>query len=131
IERIGASGIPIITALNKIDLLSETEIQEKFEKLKDKAPKPVLTSALYGLNLNQLKEIIAKTLRNFVQASFALPLSNEAMPLLSWLFSRTDVQEVRYEGDTAYVTFEAVPWFAEKVKSRVEELGGKIGSFKY
>ncbi|MEM3153721.1 MAG: GTPase HflX [Candidatus Bathyarchaeia archaeon] len=131
IERIGASGIPIITALNKIDLLSETEIQKKFEKLKDKAPKPVLTSALYGLNLNQLKEIIAKTLRNFVQASFALPLSNEAMPFLSWLFSRTDVQEVRYEGDTAYVTFEAVPWFAEKVKSRVEELGGKIGSFKY
>ncbi len=131
IERIGASGIPIITALNKIDLLSQTEIQEKFEKLQDKAPKPVLTSALYGLNLNQLKEIIAKTLRNFVQASFTLPLSNEAMSFLSWLFSRTDVQEVSYEGDTVYVTFEAVPWFAEKVKSRVEELGGKIDSFKH
>jgi len=70
-------------------------------------------------------------LRNYVQVSFSLPLSNEAMPFLSWLFSRADVQEIRYEGDEAHVTFEAVPWFAEKVKSRVEELGGKVESFKH
>jgi GTP-binding protein HflX len=131
IEHIGASGIPIITALNKIDLLSEMEAQEKFEALRDKTPKPVLISALYGLNIDKLKEEIAKNLRNYVRASFSLPLSNEAMPFLSWLFSRADVQEIKYEGDVAYVTFEAVPWFAEKVKSRVGELGGKIESFKY
>ena len=131
IEHIGASGIPIITALNKIDLLSEMEAQEKFEALRDKTPKPVLISALYGLNIDKLKEEIAKNLRNYVRASFSLPLSNEAMPFLSWLFSRADVQEIKYEGDVAYVTFEAVPWFAEKVKSCVGELGGKIESFKY
>jgi GTP-binding protein HflX len=131
IERIGASGIPIITALNKIDLLSEEEIQQKFEKLKEKAPKPVPISALYGLNIDQLKEEITRTLRNYVKASFTLPLSNEAMPFLSWLFSRADVQEIKYGGNIAYVTFEAVPWFAEKVESRVEELGGKVESFKH
>jgi len=131
IDRIGASGIPIITALNKIDLLSETELQQKMENLKERAPKLVPISAIYGLNLNQLKEEITKTLRNYARASFRLPMSSEAMPFLSWLFSRTDVQEIKYAGDEAHVVFEAVPWFAEKVKSRVEELGGKIESFQY
>jgi len=130
-DRIGASGIPIITALNKIDLLSETELQQKMDNLKERAPKPVPISALYGLNLNQLKEEITKTLRNYARASFRLPMSSEAMPFLSWLFSRADVQEIKYAGDEAYVVFEAVPWFAEKVKSRVEELGGRIESFQY
>jgi len=131
IDRIGASGIPIITALNKIDLLSETELQQKMDNLKERAPKPVPISALYGLNLNQLKEEITKTLRNYARASFRLPMSSEAMPFLSWLFSRADVQEIKYAGGEAYVVFEAVPWFAEKVKSRVEELGGRIESFQY
>ena len=130
-DRIGASGIPIITALNKIDLLSETELQQKMDNLKERAPKPVPISALYGLNLNQLKEEITKTLRNYARASFRLPMSSEAMPFLSWLFSRADVQEIKYAGGEAYVVFEAVPWFAEKVKSRVEELGGRIESFQY
>ncbi|MEM3054830.1 MAG: GTPase HflX, partial [Candidatus Bathyarchaeia archaeon] len=55
IEHIGASSIPIITALNKIDLLSETEIDQKIEKLKGKTSKPMPISALYKINIDQLK----------------------------------------------------------------------------
>jgi GTP-binding protein HflX len=131
IERIEASSIPMITALNKIDLISEMEIQQKMEKLEEKAPKPVPISALYKFNIDQLKEEIAKKLRNYVQASFSIPLTDEAMPFLSWLFNRADVQEIKYVDNVAHVSFEAVPWFAEKVKSRVEALGGKIESFKH
>ncbi|MEM2103267.1 MAG: GTPase HflX [Candidatus Bathyarchaeia archaeon] len=131
IERIGASGIKIITALNKIDLLSETELRQKLEILKEKAPEPVPISALYSLNLDQLKEEINQNLQNYVQASFYLHLTNEALPFLSWLFSRVEGKEIRYLDDEAYVVFEATPWFAEKVKGRVEQLGGKIESFKY
>ncbi|MEM3578889.1 MAG: GTPase HflX [Candidatus Bathyarchaeia archaeon] len=129
IDRIGASGIPIITALNKIDLTSEEELQQKMEMLKDKAPKPVPVSALYGFNLNQLKEEITKTLQSYARVSFRLPMTNEAMPFVSWLFSRADVQKIEYAGNETYVVFEAVPWFAEKVVSRVKQLGGKIESF--
>lgn len=131
IERIEASSTPIITALNKIDLLSQMEVQQKMEKLEGKAPKPVPISALYKLNISQLKEEIAEKLRNYVQASFSIPLTDEVMPFLSWLFNRADVQEIKYVDNVARVVFEAVPWFAEKVKSRVEELGGKIESFKH
>ncbi|MEM2674872.1 MAG: GTPase HflX [Candidatus Bathyarchaeia archaeon] len=131
INRIGASGIPIITALNKIDLISEIELQEKMDMLEGKAPKPVPISAIYGINLDQLKEEITKTLHNYARVSFRLSMTSEAMSLLSWLFSRADVQEVNYTGGEAYVVFEAIPWFAEKVVSRVKELNGTIESFQH
>ena len=126
IERIGASGIPIITALNKIDLLPETEIQRKFENLKEKAPNPMPVSALYKTNLETLKQETLKILKNYVRASFTIPLTNKTMSFISWLFKRTDIHTVKYTDNSAYVVFEAIPWFAEKVKSNVEGFNGKF-----
>ncbi len=130
INRIDASGIPIITALNKIDLISGDELQQKMDMLKDMAPKPVPVSALYRLNLDQLKEEITRTLQSFVKASFHLPVTDETMSFISWLFNRADIQKIEYAGNEVYVVFEAVPWFVEKVVGRVKELGGKIESFQ-
>ncbi|PIX31593.1 GTPase HflX [Candidatus Bathyarchaeota archaeon CG_4_8_14_3_um_filter_42_8] len=126
IERIGASGIPIITALNKIDLLPEIEIQQKFENLKEKAPNPMPVSALYRTNLDLLKQETLKMLKNYIRASFNIPLTNETMSFISWLFKRADVQTIKYADNSVYLVFEAIPWFAEKVKSRVEEFNGKF-----
>ena len=42
IDRIGASGVPVITALNKIDRLTEEEAKQKFEELKDETKNPIL-----------------------------------------------------------------------------------------
>lgn len=126
IERIGASGIPIITALNKIDLLPEIEIQQKFENLKEKAPNPMPVSALYRTNLDLLKQETLKMLKNYIRASFNIPLTNETMSFISWLFKRADVQTIKYADNSAYLVFEAIPWFAEKVKSCVEEFNGKF-----
>lgn len=127
IERIEASGIPLITALNKIDLLSETEIQQKLQSLREKAPNPVPISALHKINFDPLKQEILKKLKNYVQASFTIPLTSETMSFISWLFNRADVQKIKYTEDNfAHVVFEATPWFAEKIKKRVEEFNGKI-----
>ena len=126
IERIDASGIPIITVLNKIDLMSEAEISQKLEKLKEKSTKTVAISALHKTNLDQLKQEILKLLENYVRASFTVPLSNETMQFMSWLHANADVKKIEYTGDSADVVFEASPTFAEKVKSRVERLEGKF-----
>ncbi|MEM3725668.1 MAG: GTPase HflX [Candidatus Bathyarchaeia archaeon] len=126
IERIGAAGVPIITAFNKIDLLSEGEIQEKLEKIRGKAPTPVPISALYKINIDTLKSEILKRLENYVRASFTAPLTSETMPFISWLFNRADVHTVKYGDDSVHVVFEAIPWFADKVKKKVEEFGGKF-----
>jgi GTP-binding protein HflX len=128
IERIGASGIHIITVLNKIDLLTEAETKQKLEALKAKTKNPILISALQQTNLELLKQEILKKLEDYVHASFSVPLTNETMPFMSWVHERADVQEVKFLSASVQVTFEANPLFAEKVRKRVEELDGKFGT---
>jgi GTP-binding protein HflX len=124
IQTIGATGVPIVTALNKIDLLKEDELQEKTSSLKGLAPNPVPVSALNGINIPLLKQEMMRYLKQYVQASFSIPLKSDYTSFLNWLHSRADVQSLKYEVDTVHVVFESVPWFAEKVRERVTELGG-------
>lgn len=124
IQKIGATGVPIIIALNKIDLLSESEIRHRIEALKDVASNSVPISALYRINIQQLKQKMTSYLTNYVQASFSLSVTDESMSFLSWLFNHSDVRNIKYEGASVNVVFESVPWFADKVKGRVEQLGG-------
>lgn len=126
IERIGASGIPIITALNKIDLLSETEMAQKLEQLDDEAPNPVPISALCRTNINRLREEVLKILRDYVRASFSVPMTGETMSFISWLFKVANVQTLQYVGSSAQVIFEATPSLAEKVRNRVERFNGRL-----
>jgi GTP-binding protein HflX len=126
IERIGASGVPMITALNKIDLMSETEIQQKISNLKGKAPNPVPISALHRTNLDQLEQEVLKTVKDYVRASFTIPLTSESMPFISSLFKSADVQTLEYKENTAHIVFKASPSFAEKVRNHVEKLNGKF-----
>jgi GTP-binding protein HflX len=128
IDRIGASGIPIITVLNKIDLLNETKTKQKLEAVKAKTKNPILISALRQTNLELLKQEILKKLEDYVQASFSVPLTNETMPFMSWVHERADVQKVKFMSNSVQVTFEANPLFTEKVRKRVEELDGKFGT---
>ena len=127
ISQIGATGIPMITVLNKIDLLSEAELDRKLENLKGKAPNLVPMSALHDINSAQLEQEILKILKNYVHVSFTIPLTSESMSFISWLFSRADVRKLKYADGFAHIGFEAAPWFAEKTRKRVEEeFNGKI-----
>lgn len=124
IQQIGAGTIPIITALNKIDLLPDDELKRKIEYLKDLAPNPIPVSALYKTNIDSLTEQIAKYFEDNVRSSFSLPVSAESMPLISWVFDNSTVHDINYESETLKVSFESPPQFAEKVRSRIEKLGG-------
>jgi GTP-binding protein HflX len=126
IDHIGAIGIPIITVLNKIDLLHETETKQKLEALKAQTKNPILISALHHINLELLKQEILKKLEDYVQASFFVPLTTQTMPLMSWVHEKADVQKESFISDSVEVVFEAKPLFAEKVRKRVEELNGKF-----
>jgi GTP-binding protein HflX len=124
IQTIGATGVPIVTALNKIDKLSKGELQTKLETLKDLAPHPVPISALHHTNLSELKHAFFGYLEEYVQASLWIPWKTESMPFVSWLHTRAEVHGLKYEGDGVSLTFESVPWFADKVRRKVKQLGG-------
>ncbi len=124
IQTIGASGIPIITALNKIDLLKQEQLQQKLSSLKGLASNPVPVSALHKTNLALLEKEITFYLKDYVKASFVVPLKSQHASFISWLFNHAKVHGVKYEQDSVHGVFESVPWFADKVRERVLELGG-------
>lgn len=126
IDNIGASGIPMITLLNKIDLLDETETKQKLAILKPKTKNPIPISALHCTNLDLLKKEIFKTLEDYIQASFWVPLTKETMSFMSWVYENTDVQEAKFKRNSVHVIFKSNPLFAERVRKRVGELHGKF-----
>jgi GTP-binding protein HflX len=126
IDRLGASGIPTITALNKIDLIGEDEINRKLEALRDKVKKPILLSAKCRTNLDLLREQILRILEKYVQAQFSVPLTNRAMPFISWVHGKTEVKKEEFTNDSIQVIFEATPELSEQVRRKVEELNGKF-----
>jgi len=124
IRKIGASGIPIITVLNKIDLIPESVKQREIEALSETAPNPVPVSALHSTNIGSLKREIKAHLKEYVRASFSLPTTSESLSFISWLFSHANVRNLNYEDESVSVVFESIPWFVDKVRGRVEQLGG-------
>jgi len=128
IKQIGATGIPFITALNKIDLLDEDELKHKIEYMKDRVANPVPVSALTKTNIDLLKQEITRYLEVFVEAKFSVKINDESLSLVSDLFNRAHVQTVDYEGDLVKVVFRAIPWIADRVKGRVKNLGGEFKS---
>ena len=126
IDRLGASGIPTITALNKIDLISEAETKQKLKALEEKTQNPILLSAKCQTNLDLLRQEILKILENYVQAQFSVPLTNKTMPFISWVHEKTDIRKENFTNDSVQVIFEATPELTEQVRRKVEELNGKF-----
>jgi GTP-binding protein HflX len=124
IQQIGATGIPLVTAFNKIDLLEEDELERKIKYMKELAPTPIPISAVNKTNLSLLKQEITRFLEGFVEASFSVKINDEAMALVSQLFNRAYVQSTEYGGKFVKVVFRAVPSFADRVKGQIEKLGG-------
>jgi 50S ribosomal subunit-associated GTPase HflX len=126
IDRLGASGIPTITALNKIDLINEEERTQKLEALREKTKNPILISAKRQINLDLLKKEILRILENYVEAHFSVPLTGKSMPFISWVHEKTDIAKENYTNDSIEVVFGAPLDLSEQVRRKVEDLHGKF-----
>lgn len=124
ISRLGAGGIPVITALNKIDKISSVDADQKLETLKPKVKNPILISAKRRTNLEDLKRQIVKMLENYVQASFSVPYTKDVMPFINWVHQKAEVKKEDFQGDKVQVEFEANPSFTEQIRRKVEKLNG-------
>jgi 50S ribosomal subunit-associated GTPase HflX len=122
VERIGASGISVITVLNKIDLISTEEAQQKIKLFKDKATSLVPISALKGTNIELLKKQILNQLKDYVRVSFTARITKETMPFMAWLFKNTDVQVAEYAADSIHVVFEANSALAKEFDGKIEKI---------
>ncbi|MFB6171364.1 MAG: GTPase HflX [Haloarculaceae archaeon] len=112
---------PIVTVLNKIDSVSQAELDRKREALSALAPDPVAVSAADGEGVAALRERVDAELPPFERERLVLPMTDETMSLVSWIHDNANVEAVDY-GEQVVVDFEARPTVVEQTRSRAAEL---------
>ncbi|HOW14238.1 GTPase HflX [Methanosarcina sp.] len=109
-------GVPVITVLNKTDLLEESELEAVMNEIGYMAPNPVFVSAKEKTGMQELKAEIIKHLPAWSFYSFSLPNSEKGMSILSWLYDEGIVHRVDY-GERISVDYEAREDIINRIKS--------------
>lgn len=97
---------PVVTVFNKADLLSDREMEERVETLRYLAPNPVVVSAKEDENLGELVARVKHELPDWERTTVELPMSDDGMSTVSWLYDNAEVLEVEYD-DSIHVDFKA------------------------
>ncbi len=113
---------PIVTVLNKIDTVSETELAEKQAALSALAPDPVPVSAIEGTNVEELNRRIEAELPDRRRERLVLPLSDDAMSLVSWVHDNAHVEEESYDGEQVILDFEATGSIVKRARAKASDL---------
>lgn len=125
LHEIGVYGTPLVTALNKIDQMTEEEIREKLVSLKGIVQNPVPISALNETNLEEMKRKVIELLEEHLLASFVLPSNSESLSFISSLYDHVNVLNVWYEEEIR-ISLKAMPWSVNKIRGQIEKLGGRL-----
>ncbi|MFA7621440.1 MAG: ferrous iron transport protein B [Aminobacteriaceae bacterium] len=135
------TGIPLVLALNMMDMAADKGITIDLEKLSSLMGVPVVpTVARRGEGIEKLKETIVASLgQEKPPLSFSLPYGERLAPLLDALESRLEelpeplagmrsrTAAVRIvEGDSAILAAVERSGVADELNSLVAEMGGKI-----
>jgi len=119
----------IIIVLNKIDLLTEDEINkrigflQKEGKVKSKTIVPV--SIKFKKNIPMLLDTIYDSLPHVETIKIRLSASKETQAFISWLYEKTNVSSINYN-DQVTVTVECNALLKDKIVSTCNKLQGSI-----
>ncbi len=115
---------PILTVLNKTDLVSDEELAEKREALSALASNPISVSAAEDAGITGLLERIERELPAYERERLVLPMTDDTMSLVSWIHDHARVEDVSYTdaGEQVTVDFEARPAVVEQSRDRAGEL---------
>ena len=116
LKELGVTGKPMITALNKIDKLTENEIK-RFERTFDNA---VPISALKKENFQALIDRIVIYLNNTVK-TYQIQLPQSKASLISAIYKTGYVTKREYQGDQVYIEAQLPVSFYEKIKKELTE----------
>ena len=113
---------PIVTVLNKIDVVTDDELAEKTEALSALAPNPIAVSGTEQLNLRGLRERIDGELPDRKREKLVLPMTEDTMSVVSWVHDHARVNDVTYAADEVVVDFEARPEIVEQSRAKAGDL---------
>ncbi|WP_058366773.1 GTPase HflX [Haloparvum sedimenti] len=113
---------PVVTVFNKVDRLTDEELDEKRAALSALAPNPEAVSAKTGEGVAALRDRVEAELPEWRTERLVLPLSDDAMSVVSWIHDHGHVEEEAYAGDQVTVTFDARPTVVSRARSKAAEL---------
>lgn len=118
-ETLGEDHPPVVTALNKADLVSADERAEKYDAISEYAQDPVVISAREG-DLEDLVASVCEALPALEREELTLPLTDEAMSLLSWLHDEAVAVETTYGSESVHVDVTARSVTIARARERAE-----------
>ncbi|QUO46719.1 MULTISPECIES: GTPase HflX [Halorubrum] len=113
---------PVVTVFNKIDRLEPGELADKRAALSGVAPDPIAVSAKTGAGVAELRDRVEGELPDWERERLVLPVSDDAMSLVSWVHDHGHVAEETYAGDQVTVDFEAKPSIVSRARAKAAEL---------
>ena len=113
---------PIVTVFNKVDRLAPGELADKRAALSGLAPEPVAVSAKTGAGVAELRDRVEAELPEWERERLMIPVSDDAMSLVSWIHDHAHVEEESYADDHVTVAFEAKPAIVARARSKAAEL---------
>ena len=113
---------PVLTVFNKIDRLAPGELADKRGALSGVAPDPVAVSAKTGSGVAELRDRVEAELPDWERERLVLPVSDEAMSLVSWIHDHGHVADEAYANDQVTVDFEAKPSIVARARSKAAAL---------
>lgn len=114
-ETLGPECPPIVPALNKIDRVDEGRLERLLEFLREEVGEPVPISATQGEGLPRLREALVDVLPDLVSTTVELPLDDDGMSTLSWIYDRAPEADATYGEDVVTVTVNAKPDLLEEI----------------
>ncbi len=115
-------AVPTIPVLNKADAVSDDRLQERRQAVAEAAPNPVVTSASTAEEFEGLETRLAEALPGLEEAELELPLSDDAMSVVSRLHDEAASIEVEYRSESATVAIEGKPRIVGWARSKAAEL---------
>ena len=113
---------PVVTVFNKVDRLEPGELADKRAALSGVAPDPVAVSAKTGAGVAELRDRVEAELPDWERERLVLPVSDEAMSLVSWVHDHGYVAEETYAGDQVTVDFEAKPSIVARARAKAADI---------
>lgn len=116
-EALREKNTNIMTVYNKFD--KTDNIQEKIEYNQDIQDEITVVSARTGHNIQLLKKRINDNLSSMEEYEVELPMNNNSMSTISWLYNNTYVKNINYKIDEIIVKFKVPPRLKGRVISNI------------
>ena len=113
---------PVCTIFNKADLLSPEELADKQAALSTLAPNPIAVSGKTGENIETLRARVEAELPDWEHERLLVPMADDTMSFVSWLYDHAHVETESYEGDQVLLAFDARPAIVEQARAKAAAL---------